>query len=416
MLTDTAIKALKPTERQFKRGDSEGLFILVMPKGSKLWRFRYRFGGKPKDLALGEYPDTSLALAREKRSAYRKLLAAGKDPAAVHRAEKQLKKHGGETSFEAIARKWFADRRPGWKDSHADVVMARLEKNIFPVVGTRQIVEISSQELLALLRRIAARGAEETARRILQVCGQVFRYAVGLGLAERDISRDLVGLLPASKKGRMAAVTDPKGVGALLRAIDGYDGYMPTKCALRLAPLVFVRPGELRAAEWSEMDLDGDEKEWRIPGHRMKMGETHVVPLSRQAVAIIEQLKALTGGGRYLFPSVRTASRPMSDNTINAALRRLGYTSDEMTGHGFRTTASTLLNELGCKPDAIERQLAHAPRNKVRAAYNRAELLADRRQMMQAWADYLDGLKARANVVAINSGRANEPRRESASA
>lgn len=401
MLTDTAIKALKPRERQFKRGDSEGLFILVVPKGSKLWRFRYRFGGRQNDLALGEYPDTSLALAREKRSAYRKLLAAGKDPAAVHRAEKQLTKHGGETSFEAIARKWFADRKPGWKDSHADVVMARLEKDIFPAVGTRQIGEISSQELLALLRRIAARGAEETAKRNRQVCGQVFRYAVASGLAERDITRDLDGLLPASKKGRMAAVTDPKGVGALLRAIDGYDGYMPTKCALRLAPLVFVRPGELRAAEWSEMDLDGDEKEWRIPGHRMKMGETHVVPLSRQAIAVIEQLQSLTGGGRYLFPSVRTASRPMSDNTINAALRRLGYTSDEMTGHGFRTTASTLLNEQGWSPDAIERQLAHAPRNKVRAAYNRSELLGERRRMMQAWADYLDGLKAGADIVPI---------------
>jgi integrase len=404
MLTDKAIKALKPTERQFKQGDSEGLFILVMPKGSKLWRFRYRYGGRQNDLALGEYPDTSLALAREKRSAYRKLLAAGKDPAAVHRAEKQLKKHGGETSFEAIARKWFAVRKPGWKDSHADVVLERLEKDIFPAIGSRQIGEVSSQELLALLLRIAARGAEETARRNRQVCGQIFRYAVASGLAERDVARDLDGALPASKKGRMAAVTDPKGVGALLRAIDGYDGYMPTKCALRLAPLVFVRPGELRAAEWSEMDLDGAEKEWRIPGRRMKMGETHVVPLSRQAIAVIEQLKSLTGGGRYLFPSVRTASRPMSDNTINAALRRLGYTSDEMTGHGFRTTASTLLNEQGWSPDAIERQLAHAPRNKVRAAYNRSELLGERRRMMQAWADYLDGLKAGADVVPIRRG------------
>ena len=416
MLTDTAIKALKPTERQYKRGDSEGLFLLVMPNGSKLWRFRYRFGGKPKDLALGEYPDTSLALAREKRNAYRKLLAAGKDPGAAHRAEKQLKKHGGETSFETIARKWFADRRPGWKASHADTLLARLEKDIFPAIGRRQIGEITSQELLGVLRRIAARGAEETARRNRQVCGQVFRYAVASGLAERDISADLDGLLPVSKKGRMAALTDPKKVGPLLRAIEGYDGYMPTRCALRLAPLVFVRPGELRGAEWSEIDLDGTDKEWRIPGHRMKMGKAHVVPLSRQAVAIIEELKALTGGGRYLFPSIRTASRPISDNTINAALRRLGYTSDEMTGHGFRTTASTLLNERGWEPDAIERQLAHAPRNKVRAAYNRSELLDKRRHMMQAWADYLDGLKAGANVVAINSGRDNEPRRESASA
>lgn len=404
MLTDTAIKALKPTERQYKRGDNEGLFLLVMPNSSKLWRFRYRFGGRQNDLALGEYPDTTLASAREKRNAYRKLLAAGKDPAAAHRAEKQLKKHGGETSFEAIARKWFADRRPGWKASHADVVLARLEKDIFPAIGRRQIGEISPQELLALLRRIAARGAEETARRNRQVCGQVFRYAVASGLAERDISADLDGLLPVSKKGRMAALTDPKKVGPLLRAIEGYDGYMPTRSALRLAPLVFVRPGELRGAEWSEIDLDGTEKEWRIPGRRMKMGETHVVPLSRQAVAIIEELKALTGGGRYLFPSIRTASRPISDNTINAALRRLGYTSDEMTGHGFRTTASTLLNEHGWSPDAIERQLAHAPRNKVRAAYNRAELLGDRRRMMQAWADYLDGLKAGADVVAIRRG------------
>lgn len=401
MLTDTGVKALKPKERQYKRGDSEGLFLLVMPNGSKLWRFRYRFGGRQNDLALGEYPDTKLAAAREKRNAYRKVLAAGKDPATVHRAEKQLKNHGGESSFEAIARQWFADKKPGWKPSHADVVLRRLEKDIIPAIGRRQIRELSSQELLALLRRIAARGAEETARRNGAVCGQIFRYAVSSGLAERDITADFRGALPASQKGRMAAVTDPKKVGPLLRAIDGYDGHISTRSALRLAPLVFVRPGELRGAEWSEIDLDGAEKEWRIPGHRMKMGEAHVVPLSRQAVAIIEELKAVTGGGRFLFPSIRSASRPISDNTINAALRRLGYTSDEMTGHGFRTTASTLLNEQGYSPDAIERQLAHAPRNKVRAAYNRSELLADRRLMMQAWADYLDGLKAEAKGVAI---------------
>lgn len=399
MLTDTALKALKPGEKQYKRGDTQGLFILVMPNGSKLWRFRYRFGGRQNDLALGEYPDLTLAKAREKRDDYRHVLAEGKDPGSVHRAEKQMRKHGGETSFEAIARAWFADQKAGWEQSHADVVMRRLEKDIFPAIGRRQIQEISSRELLSVLRRVAARGAEETARRNRQVCGQIFRYAVASGLAERDITADLAGSLPVAKKGRMAAITDPKEAGALLRAIEGYEGFTPTKCALRLAPLVFVRPGELRAAEWSEIDLDAAE--WRIPAERMKMKETHVVPLSRQAIAILEDLKPLTGEGRYLFPSIRTGNRPMSNNTVNAALRRLGYTTDQMTGHGFRTLASTLLNEQGWSPDAIERQLAHAPRNKVRAAYNRAELLGERRRMMQAWADYLDGLKAGANVVPI---------------
>ena len=279
--------------------------------------------------------------------------------------------------------------------------MRRFELYIFPWIGAKPIREVVAPELLEALRRIESTGAIETAHRAMQTCSQVFRYAVASGLADRDPASDLKGALTPSRETHRAAILDPKGVGALLRACDDYPGTLVARCALRFAPLVFVRPGELRHAEWCEIDFDA--KEWRIPGPKMKMREQHVVPLSRQAVAILHELRPLTGDGRYIFPSERTRDRPMSNATVLAALRRLGYAKDEMSGHGFRAMASTLLNELGWAPDVIERQLAHAERNKVRAAYNRATHLAERRKMMQAWADYLDGLKGDVKAIPLRA-------------
>jgi integrase len=313
------------------------------------------------------------------------------DP-SVQRKTKQMEK--AET-FQAIAHEWLDLRAK----TMATVTLQKAQwllGLVMPRIGKRPIREITPPELLAVLRKIEARGLHETAHRAKQKCGQVFRYAIATGRAERDITADLRGALAQVVSKNHAAITDPGKIGALLRAIDSYEGQPVTAAALKLAPLVFVRPGELRAAHWSEIDLVGAE--WRIPAERMKMGEQHIVPLCRQAVAILGELKPLTGFGDFVFPSLLTLTRPMSNNTVNSALRRLGYTSDEMTGHGFRSMASTLLNEQGFPPDVIELQLAHAERNKVRAAYNKAQRLAERRKMMQAWADYLDGLRAGASV------------------
>ena len=295
-------------------------------------------------------------------------------------------------SFEKVAREWYQRFQPKWSPSHSLDIIQRLEKNIFPQLGSHPIREITASELLAAIRLIEGRGAVESARRVLQMCGQVFRYAIATGQANRDIAADLRGALPPAREKHHASITDPRGVAQLLRAIDGYEGSLVACCALRLAPLVFVRPGELRHAEWAEIDFE--KAEWRIPAEKMKMREQHIVPLSRQAVAILRKLHPLTGSGTYVFPSIRTPARPMSENTVLAALRRMGYTKDEMTGHGFRSMASTLLNEQGWNRDAIERQLAHGERNAVRAAYNFAEFLPERRRMMQAWADYLAKLKS----------------------
>ena len=396
-LTDTAIRNAKPKEKPYKLADEKGLFLLVHPNGGRYWRFKYRFVGKEKLLALGIYPDVSLKEARERRDNARKQVAADIDPGQHRKALKAAKATCAENSFEIVAREWFAKHSPNWAVNHSSKILRRLERDIFPWIGNRPIADITAPELLTVLRRIENRGALETAHRALQNCGQVFRYAVATGRAERDPSGDLRGALPPTKQIHHASITDPKAIGGLLRTIKGYQGSFITKCALQLAPLVFVRPGELRKAEWSEFDLDAAE--WRIPAARMKMREQHIVPLSSQAVAILRELYALTGNGRYVFPGARTNERPMSENTINAALRRLGYSGNEMTGHGFRSMASTILNEQGWYRDAIERQLAHAERNSVRAAYNYAEHLAERRKMMQAWADYLDGLAAGATIM-----------------
>lgn len=398
-LTDTAIRNAKPSAKPIKMFDENGLFLLVTPNGGKWWRFKYRFGGKEKLLSFGTYPEVSLKESREKRDDARKQVAAGIDPGEHRKAHKAAKLDRAANSFEVVAREWFAKYSANWAASHADKIIRRLEKDIFPWLGGRPIMEITAPELLTILRRIENRGALETAHRALQNCGQVFRYGVATGRTERDPSGDLKGALPPTKQKHHASITDPKAIGELLRAIDGYQGSLVTKCALKLAPLFFVRPGELRKAEWAEFNFDSSE--WRIPASRMKMREQHIVPLSSQALALLQELQALTGNGRYVFPGARTNGRPMSENTVNAALRRLGYSNDEMTGHGFRSMASTLLNEQGWNRDAIERQLAHAERDNVRAAYNYAEHLPERKRMMQRWADYLDNLKSGADVIPL---------------
>jgi len=396
-LSDTAIRNAKPAGRLIKLFDERGLFLLISSAGGKWWRFRYRFGGKHKTLSMGVYPDVSLRDARERRDTARKLLANDVDPGEQRKAVKAAKTERAGNSFEVIGREWFAKYSPNWAAGHSDKIIRRLERDIFPWLGGRPIAEIAAPELLATLRRIESRGAIETAHRAQQNCSRVFRYAVATGRANRDPTADLRGALTPVKERHHASITDPKRVGELMRAIDGYRGSFITKCALRLAPLVFVRPGELRKAEWVEFDLDGAE--WRIPAARMKAREQHIVPLAKQAVAILRELHGLTGEKEHVFPGVRTNGRAMSENTVNAALRRLGYAKDEMTGHGFRSMASTLLNEQGWHRDAIERQLAHAERNNVRAAYNFAEHLPERRKMMQAWADYLDKLALGAKVL-----------------
>ncbi len=397
-LTDTAVRNAKPAEKPYKLTHGKGLYLLVNATG-KYWRFDFRFAGKRKTLALGVYPDVTLATARERRDDARKLLASDTDPSLVMAVNKRARLDGAQNTFEAVAREWYAKKLPTWAPTTAQKVIRQLEKDIFPWIGKRPIKDIAAPELLAALRRMESRGALELAHRMREYCGMVFRYAVATGQAERDPSGDLKGALAPVKTKHHASVTDPKKIGELLRAIDGYTGSFMTKCALQLAPLVFVRPGELRTGEWSEFDLDAAE--WRIPGEKMKMRDKHIVPLSQQAVEILRSIHPLTGSCRYVFPSVRTTVRPMSENTVNAALRRMGYEKHEMTGHGFRSMASTLLHEQGWPHEAIERQLAHAERNKVSAAYNYAEHLPKRREMMQAWADYVGGLAAGAKVLNI---------------
>jgi len=396
-LTEAKIRAAKAAEKPVKLFDGAGLFLLVNPSGSRWWRLKYRYGGKERGLSLGVYPEVSLKDARERRDEARRQLARNVDPSA----RRQQSKQASAETFQAIAEEWL--RIQGSKLAEVTLAKARwmLTEFVFPRLGSRPIGEITAPDLLTVLRAVEARGMHETATRTKQRVGQVFRYAVATGRALRDITTDLRGALAPVVSENHAAITDPVKVGALLRAIDGYVGHIVSVAALKLSPLLFVRPGELRAAEWSEFTLDGEQPEWRIPASRMKMGELHVVPLSRQAVQILEGLQPLTGSGRYVFPSLRARERPLSENTVNAALRRLGYSNDEMTGHGFRTMASTLLNEQGWHPDLIELQLAHAERNKVRAAHNRAQRLAERRKMMQAWSDYLDALKAGGTVVPI---------------
>ena len=392
-LTNLKVDKAKPKDKQYKLADERGMYLLVHPKGGKWWRLDYRFKGKRKTLSLGTVPEVSLKEARKKRDEARSILEDGVDP-SYYRASA---KTPGEDSFEVVAREWYEKFQGQWAESHAVKTLGRLEKDILPWVGSRPIDAIEPPELLRIFRRAENRGALDTAHRIQQIASRIFRYGVATGRCLRDPTTDLRGALPPARSAHFATITDPKEIGGLLRALDGYRGSHITRCALQLAPLVFVRPGELRRAEWAEINLN--DAEWRIPAVKMKMKRDHIVPLSKQATHFLEDIQPLTGNQKYVFPSMLTAGRAMSENTVNSALRRLGYTKGEITGHGFRSMASTLLNENGWTPDAIERQLAHVEGNSVRAAYNYAEHLEERRRMMQWWADYLDGLKFGAAVI-----------------
>lgn len=402
-LTDTTIRNAKPGSKPLRLFDAAGLYLEVSPAGGKWWRLKYRHAGKEKRLSLGVYPEVPLKEARTRRDEARKLLAEGVDPSAHRKVNKAAIVERAANSFEAVAREWYAKHADGWAEGHGNRILRRLERDIFPWLGGRPIAEISAPELLAVIRRIENRGALETAHRALSNCGQVFRYAIATGRAERDLSADLRGALPPVKGEHFAAITEPKRVAELLRVIDGYHGTITVKNALRLAPLVFVRPGELRKAEWAHIDLDA--REWRYTV--TKTDTQHIVPLSSQAISILRELHDLTGSGQYVFPGARSVKRPMSENAILAAMRRMGVAKEEMSGHGFRAMARTILDEvLGVRPDYIEHQLAHAVRDPNGRAYNRTAHLPERRKMMQDWADYLDKIKAGAEVIPLRGGTA----------
>ena len=389
-LTDVTVRTAKPRDKTYKLSDSGGLYVEVTPAGRKRWRWKYRVEGREKLLSMGLYPEVTLLAARARRDDARKLLAGGVDPSVHRQASKASQAESASNSFEVIAREWFVKHESGWAASHSKRLIARLEKDVFPFIGSRPIAEVTAPELLRVLRRIEDRGALETAHRAKTNCGQVFRYAIATGRAERDISADLKGALPPVKVEHMASVTDPELVGPLLRVLDGYKGTLTVRCALKLAPLLFVRPGDLRTAQWADIDLE--KAEWRP---LVKKGrKDHIVPLATQAIAILKEMHPLTGRGRYVFAGARSITRPMSENTVNAALRRLGIPKEELSGHGFRAMARTILDEVHeVRIDFIEHQLAHEVKDPLGRAYNRTSHLPARRKMMQMWADYLDELR-----------------------
>jgi integrase len=387
LLTDTAIRNARPGPRPRKIFDGDGLYLLLAPSGRRTWYFKYAFGGKEKHLRFGRYPEISLKMARDMRLEARRALELGDDPGIDQEAERLAR----SATFETIANEWMELQRDKLTPKTWENKLERFRAFVFPYIGQRPIIAIKALDVLAVLRRIEERGRNETTHRVRSECGNVFRYAVVTGRAERDPTPDLRGAIAAVVRRSRPAIVEPLRIGELMRAIYGYRGDVATEFALKLLPLTFVRPGELRLALWHEFDFG--RAEWRIPGESMKMRELHVVPLATQAVALLKDLHTLTGAGVFVFPSIRSRDRPISDNTVNAALRRLGFGRDEMVAHGFRSMASTCLNEQGWHPDVIELQLAHAERNEVRSAYNRAQRLTDRRQMMQAWADYLDTLR-----------------------
>jgi integrase len=403
-LTAAAIKSAKPEAVQFKLTDSGGLHLLVRPNGGRYWRMNYRFNGKHKTLAFGVWPDVTLADARAKRDAARRLIASGVDPAAKAKQDKVAASVAAANTFEAVAKELLA------KTEREGLSAVTLKKNrwlidfITPTLGRRPITEITAHELLAVLRAVEMRGRHETAKRMRAICSQVFRYAIATARADRDVAADLKGALTVPKVTHRAAIVTPIEAGALMRAIHTFEGHPITQNALRLLPHVFVRPGELRQAEW--VDFDFEKAVWTIPAHKTKMRRSHAIPLARQALDIIANIETDVAFSTFLFPSLRSAKRPMSENTINAALRRLGYAQDEMTGHGFRAMAATLLNEMGLwNPDAIERQLAHADNNAVRRAYARGEYWDERVRMMQHWSDFLDELRDGATILRPNFGK-----------
>ncbi len=391
-LTEIAIKSAKPAERIRKLSDGNGLVLLVYPNGSKYWAFRYRYLGKEKNLSLGIYPEVGLAEARSKLSDARKTLSSGQDPSEARKAVKREAMISAGNNFEGIAREWVAAKSPAWTPRYANFVVRRLEQDIFPKLGARPIKDITAPELLSVVRLIEKRGALELAHRILQCCGQVFMYGIATGRAERNPASDLKGALKSYVKQTYAHLKVIE-LPEFLQKLSTYDGHPQTKLAVTLLMLTFVRTTELRGATWEEIDFD--KAEWRIPAERMKMRRDHIVPLSRQAVAAFRELQRLNGQWKYVFPNTRKPIKFMSENAVLYALYRMGY-HNRTTGHGFRHTASTILNESGLfSPDAIERQLAHVQGNKVRAAYNHAQYLPERREMMQWWADFLDQMAAK---------------------
>ena len=394
-LTDIKIKQAKPKGKPYKLADERGLYIEVAPSGGKWWRFKYRYEGKEKRISLGTYPDILLAVARVRRDEARKLVAQGVDPSENRKAVKLAKVDAANNCFEVVAREWHKKQLATWSPSHADKVIRRLERDVFPWIGAKPFSDIKAPELLKVLRRIENR-AVETAHRALQNCGQVFRYAVATGRAEHNVAADLLGSLQPWKPIHYPSITNPENIAPLLRDLWGYQGTFVVQFALRLAPLVFLRPSELRLAQWHEFSIK--ELLWTIPPERTKNKRELIIPLSNQALAIVEELRPLTGSGKYVFEG-RTTNKPISDNTLNAALRRLGYsTKEEFTGHGFRAMARTVLDEvLGYPVDWIEHQLGHAVRDPNGRAYNRTAHLPGRKQMMQSWADYLDHLRTEGN-------------------
>lgn len=418
-LSDKAIQAAKPMDKQRKLSDGDGLILLVRPTGAKLWQLRYRFGGKEKTLSIGPYPLIPLVEARNKAFKARQSIRDGVDPSAVKQAAKAVlveqaaqQKQDEKNAFEVVAMEWFDKFRKSndWEDNHSSKILGRFTKDIFPWMGKRPINEITAMELLTVIRRIENRGALETAHRALSECGRVFRYAVASGLADRDPSGDLKGALPPYKKNNhFAAITDTKQVGDLLRDIDSYSGTTVVRCAFALSPRLFLRPGELRKLEWEWIDFD--EAMITIPPRAHKTGKKtqapHLVPLSKQSIEILKEIQSLTGDDKYVFPGARDRNRVMSDNAVRSAMRRLGWTGDEMTPHGFRAMASTILDNMGYKQEWLERQLAHDEPNKTKAAYKRdlqLMYMPERKKMMQEWSDYLDILRAGNQAIPLNVG------------
>lgn len=390
-LTDTAIKALQPQEKIYKVHDSMGMYLLVHPNGGKYFRMDYKFHEKRKTISFGVYPRTKLKAARQKVMEARDLLESGIDPAQHKKDMKNFNVGQGENSFEKIALEWFSKNKGGWSAKHTQTVISRLTQNVFPWLGKMEIDGIKTPDLLSVFRRIEERGAIEVAHRTKQICGQVFRYGIAIGKCERDLSVDLKGALTPSVPKNMSTITDPAQIGGLLRSIDDYPGFFVTRCALKLLPLVFLRSAELRGAEWSEIDLE--KAEWKISPERMKMKRVHIIPLAPQAVEVFKDVQPLTGDEKYVFPSVKSNTRVLSSSALLSALRRMGYTNDEMCVHGFRAMASTLLHENGFPSHIIELQLAHVESNGVKAAYNHALYMKERTEMMQWWASHLDQLK-----------------------
>ncbi|MGZ8220032.1 MAG: tyrosine-type recombinase/integrase [Methylobacter sp.] len=396
-LTDATIRNAKANpDKIYKITDERGMYLAVNPNGGKYFRLKYRYGGKEKTLALGVYPVTSLKEARDKRDTAKKQLASGIDPSVTRKIEKAA---CTENTFKAVAEDFLITKKQGgWSDMHLKLVTERFERDVYPYIGDRPLAVLSAVEVLTALRRIVARGTLETASKTRQYIGQAIRYGIATGRADRDITQDLRGALPSPAKGHYCAITDPKPLARLLRDIDEYGGSTAVKTALQIQPLIFARPSNLAAAEWEEFDLDSGE--WRIAADKMKMNDAHIVPLSTQAIELLTKIQSITGNNRYVFTSHqgKTGDKHIHKESIGTAIRRLGYLGQH-TAHGFRTTASTLLHEHGFNSDMIERQLAHSEPNKVKAAYNRAQHLPERRLMMQQWADYLDSLKSEGKVV-----------------